>query len=413
MINPVLLARKESNTEPFVDEDLRKENECNDQGEEDNTNNTNRVNTVTSNINAASSSGVNAISTNISIDLSSNSNIPLLEDIGMLEDSHDDEDVLGAEADFHNLDSTFQVSPILTIRIHKDHPLEQVIRDLHSTPQTRRMKKNLEEHGLVGNVIPRTYHKDLQNCLFDCFLSQMEPKKVLQALKDPSWIEAMQEELLQFRHQDVWTLVDLPQGKKSYRLKIEEEVYVYQPPRFEDPNFPDKVYKVEKALYGLHQDPRAWILDVKKESTPMETSKPLLKDEDRKEVDVHMYRSMISSLMHLTSSRPDIMFAVCACARYQVTPKVLHLHTMKRIFRYLKGQPKLGLWYLKDSLFNLVAYTNSDYAGASLDRNSTIGGCQFLGCRLISWQCKKQTVVANSTTEAEYVAASSYCGQVL
>ncbi|GJZ03652.1 uncharacterized mitochondrial protein-like protein [Tanacetum coccineum] len=152
---------------------------------------------------------------------------------------------------------------------------------------------------------------------------------------------------------------------------------------------------------------------VKTASTPMETQKPLLKDEDGKEVDVHMYRSMIGSLMYLTSSRPDIMFAVCACARYQVNPKVSHLHAVKRIFRYLKGQPKLGLWYLKDSPFDLVAYTDSDYAGASLDRKSTIGGCQFLGCRLISWQCKKQTVVANSIIEAEYVAASSCCGQVL
>ncbi|GJW59860.1 uncharacterized mitochondrial protein-like protein [Tanacetum coccineum] len=153
--------------------------------------------------------------------------------------------------------------------------------------------------------------------------------------------------------------------------------------------------------------------EVKTASTPIETQKPLLKDEDGEEVDVHMYRSMIGSLMYLTSSRPDIMFAVCACARYQVNPKVSHLHAVKRIFRYLKGQPKLGLWYPKDSPFDLVAYTDSDYAGASLDRKSTTGGCQFLGCRLISWQCKKQTVVANSTTKAEYVAASSCCGQVL
>ncbi|GKA92217.1 hypothetical protein Tco_0814142 [Tanacetum coccineum] len=138
-----------------------------------------------------------------------------------------------------------------------------------------------------------------------------------------------------------------------------------------------------------------------------------VKDEDGKEVDVHMYRSMIGSLMYLTSSRPDIMFAVCACARYQVNPKVSHLYAVKRIFRYLKCQPKLGLWYPKDSPFDLVAYTDSDYAGASLDRKSTTGGCQFLGSRLISWQCKKQTVVANSITEAEYVAALSCCGQVL
>ncbi|GJV05554.1 uncharacterized mitochondrial protein-like protein, partial [Tanacetum coccineum] len=192
--------------------------------------------------------------------------------------------------------------------------------------------------------------------------------------------------------------------------KIEEEVYVYQPRGFEDLYFLDRVYKVEKALYGLHQAPRSWFTEVKTASTPMETQKPLLKDEDGEEVDVHMYRSMIGSLMYLTSSRPDIIFAVCAYARYQVNPKVSHLYDVKRIFRYLKGQPKLGLWYPKDSPFDLVAYTDSDYAGASLDRKSTIGGCQFLGCRLISWQCKKQTVVANSITEAEYVAALSCCG---
>ncbi|GJS60721.1 uncharacterized mitochondrial protein-like protein [Tanacetum coccineum] len=187
-----------------------------------------------------------------------------------------------------------------------------------------------------------------------------EPKKVIHALKDPSWIECYAEE-------------------------IEEEVYVCRPPRFEDPNFPDRVYKVEKALYRLHQAPRAWFIEVKTASTLIETQKPLLKDEDGEEVDVHMYRSMIGSLMYLTSSRPDIMFAVCACARYQVNSKVSHLHAVKRIF--------------------------SDYAGASLNKKSTTGGCQFLGCRLISWQCKKQTVLSNSITDPEYVAALSCCGQ--
>ncbi|GKE76741.1 hypothetical protein Tco_1542861 [Tanacetum coccineum] len=115
--------------------------------------------------------------------------------------------------------------------------------------------------------------------------------------------------------------------------------------------------------------------------------------------------------MYLTSSMPDIMFAVCACARFQVTPKVSHSHAVKRIFRYLKGQPKLGIWYPRDSPFDLVAYSDSDYARASLDRKSATGGCQFLGCRLISWQCKKKTVVATSSTKAEYVAAASCCGQ--
>ncbi|GJT61210.1 uncharacterized mitochondrial protein-like protein [Tanacetum coccineum] len=121
--------------------------------------------------------------------------------------------------------------------------------------------------------------------------------------------------------------------------------------------------------------------------TPMDIEKPLLKESDGDNVDFYLYKSMIRSLMYLTSSRPYIM--------------------------YLKGQPKLGLWYPRNSPFDLVAYSDSDYAGASLDRKSTTRGCQFLGCRLISWQCKKQTVVATSSTKAEYVAATSCCRQVL
>ncbi|GKB65777.1 putative ribonuclease H-like domain-containing protein [Tanacetum coccineum] len=481
------------------------------------------------------------------------------------------------------------VSPIPTTRIHKDHPKDQIIGDINLATQTRRMIKISEEHAMVSYIKKqrRTNHKDYQNCLFACFLSQNEPKKVIQALTDPSWIEAMQEELLQFKLQKVWTLVDLPIGKRAIGTKwvfrnkkdergivirnkarlvaqgytqeegidydevfapvarieairlflayasfmgfivyqmdvksaflygtIEEEVYVCQPPGFKDPQFLDKFYKVEKALYGLHQAPRAWyetlstyllengfrrgtidktlfikkdkgdillvqvyvddiifgstkkslclefeqimhkrfqmssigeltfflglqvqqkedgifisqdkyvadilkkfdFVTVKTASTPMEPNKALVKDEEAENVDVHLYRSMIGSLMYLTASRPDITFVVCACARFQVTPKVSHLHAVKRIFRYLKGQPKLGLWYPRDSSFDLEAFSDSDYAGASLDRKSTTGGCQFLGKRLISWQCKKQTIVANSTTEAEYVAAANCCGQVL
>nr|GEY03358.1 hypothetical protein [Tanacetum cinerariifolium] len=157
----------------------------------------------------------------------------------------------------------------------------------------------------------------------------------------------------------------------------------------EDPKFPAKVYKVEKAMYGLHQAPRAWYgtlskylltngfqRDVRSSNTPMDKENSWGKDGTGKDVDLHLYRSMIGSLMYLTASRPDIMFAVCAYARHYVTPKECHLHAVKRIFRYLKGHPKLGLWFPKESPFDL-------------------------------------TIVATSTTETEYVAATSCCGQVL
>ncbi|GKF22087.1 hypothetical protein Tco_0074409 [Tanacetum coccineum] len=120
-------------------------------------------------------------------------------------------------------------------------------------------------------------------------------------------------------------------------------------------------------------------VNVKTASTPIETQKPLVKDEEAIDVDVYLYRSMIGSLMYLTASWPDIMFAVCACSRFQVTLKTSHLSAIKRIFRYLKGKPKLGLWYPRVSLFDLEAYSDSDYAGANLDRKSIIGDCQFLG----------------------------------
>ncbi|GJY56311.1 retrovirus-related pol polyprotein from transposon TNT 1-94 [Tanacetum coccineum] len=145
---------------------------------------------------------------------------------------------------------------------------------------------------------------------------------------------------------------------------ITEEVYVNQPPGFVDPHHPNKVYKVIKALYGLHQAPRACY-------SPVEAHKALGK---MKKVKLLIF---------------------------QVTPKVSHMNAVKRIFRYLKHQPKLGLWYPKDSPFHLEAFSDSDYAGDNHDRRSTSGGCQYLGRRLVSWQCKKQTIVAISSTKTE------------
>nr|GEX14176.1 retrovirus-related Pol polyprotein from transposon TNT 1-94 [Tanacetum cinerariifolium] len=239
--------------------------------------------------------------------------------------------------------------------------------------------------------------------------------------------------------------------------KIAEEVYVTQPRGFEDPDHPKKVYKVVKALYGLHQAPRAWyerlstfllthgykrgtidknwceeFESLMQSEFEMSSIGPLTfflglqvdqrpdgifihKEKEKNVLDepisVHLYRSMIGCLMYLTATRSDIMFAVYAAARHQVTPKTSNLLSVKRIFKYLTAYPKLGLWYLRDSLFDLKAFSDSDYAGAHGDRKPTTGGCQFLRRRLISWQCKKQTIVATSYCEAEYVAAASCCGQ--
>ena len=147
--------------------------------------------------------------------------------------------------------------------------------------------------------------------------------------------------------------------------------------------------------------------------TPMSTSIKLDVDKKGKRVDIKVYRGMVGSLLYLTASRPDNMFATCLCARFQSDPKESHMVAIKRIFRYLKGTPNLGLWYLKGTGFNLVGYTDSDYAGCRIDRKSTSRSYQFLGQRLVSWFSKKQQSATTSTAEAEYIAAGSCCAQLL
>nr|GEU73618.1 putative ribonuclease H-like domain-containing protein [Tanacetum cinerariifolium] len=339
---------------------LRKENRVQDLAKERevaNTNSTNTLNTISSLVNVVTSSfttvdpgrertqrnefersiPVNA-TTLPNADLPTDPFMPDLEDTadfqdtGIFSGAYDDE-VEGAETDFNNLELTIFVSLIATTRIHKDHPKKQIIGDPLLALQTRRMTKTSQEHDMVSYIKKqrRTNHKDYQNCLLTYFLSQIETKMMIQALTDPSWIEAMQDELLQFRLQKVWRLVYLLKGKHAigtkwvYRNKkdergivvrnkarlvaqgytqeegidydkvfahvarieairiflayasfmgflmyqmdvnsaflygtIKEEVYVCQPPSFEDPHFLNKVYKVENALYGLHQAPRAW-----------------------------------------------------------------------------------------------------------------------------------------------------------
>ncbi|GJX85970.1 putative ribonuclease H-like domain-containing protein [Tanacetum coccineum] len=488
-----------------------------------------------------------------------------------------------------NLAPHIDVDPAPTRRVHTVHPISQIIGDISSPVLTRGSlkKSKFGESALAGYVHDqqRNNHTDYLHCLFACFLSQLEPSSVAQALNDPDWVEAMQEEMQQFVHQEVWKLVPLPEGKTAIGTKwilknkrdargivvrnkarlvaqghrqeegidydevfapvarieairlflafasymgfmvyqmdvksaflygeIDEEVYVTQPKGFEDPFHPKHVYRVVKALYGLHQAPRAWYarlstfllkhnyrrgsidktLFIKKNSrdiilvqvyvddiifgstnkawcdefevlmkgefemsamgeltfflglqvtqksngifvsqdkyvqdmlkkfdmvnvrsaiTPFEATTPKSKEEPDEAVNVHLYRSMIDSLMYLTASRPDIHFAESACSRHQVTPLTSHLNQLEDFKANLKGRPKLGLWYPRDSPFVLEAYSDSDYAGSHGDRKSTTGGCQFLGRRLISWQCKKQTIVATSSTEAEYVAAANCCGQ--
>jgi hypothetical protein len=145
----------------------------------------------------------------------------------------------------------------------------------------------------------------------------------------------------------------------------------------------------------------------------MSTSRPLVSDTKDELVDQTHYRCMIGSLMYLTASRPDIMFATCVCARSQSEPRKSNLIAVKRIFRYLKGAPTLGIWYPANGNVELSGYSDSDFAGCHTTRKSTTGGCQFLGNALVSWQSKKQTAVSNSTAEAEYVAAGSCTAQLL
>nr|GEW56166.1 hypothetical protein [Tanacetum cinerariifolium] len=374
--------------------------------------------------------------------------MPALEDIVY----SDDEEDVGVEADFSNLETSMNVSLILITRVHKDHLVTQIIGDLSSAPQTRSMARMVKEQGGLNQINDEDFH----TFVFACFLSQEEPKRVHQALKDPSCIEAMQEEFLQFKMQNIWVLVDLPKGKRVIGSKwvftnkkdergivirnkarlvaqghtqeegidyeevfapvarieairlflayasfmgfmvyqmdvksaflygtIEEEVYVCQPLGFEDPDYPDKVYlddiifgstnkKLCKAFEKLMMDKfqmssmgeltfflglqvkqkdngifisqdkyvakilrKFGLIDGKSASTSIDTKKPLLKDPNSEDVDVHIYRSMIGSLMYLTSSIPAIMFAVCVCAHFQVTPKVSHLHAVKMIFRQI------------------------------------------------------------------------------
>ncbi|GJX69688.1 putative ribonuclease H-like domain-containing protein [Tanacetum coccineum] len=335
------------------------------------------------------------------------------EDLVGLSSASEDSHMEVQEIELGNIPQSYEVTTTPQTRIHKDHPIEHVIGDVQSSVQTRRMKTSYSEKGFLSAIYEGKYHQDLHTCLFVCFLSQEEPKRISQALRDPAWVEAMQEELLQFKMQKVWILVDLPKGHRAigtkcvYRNKKDERGIVIknkarlvtQGHTQEEGIDYDKVFapvaRIEEIriflayasymgfmiyqmdvksafLYGqIEKEKKKGIFisqdkyvhkilrkfnysDVKSASTPTDLEKPLVQDGDAADVDEHLYRSMIGSLMYLTASRPDIMFAVCACARFQVSPKSSHLLAVKRIFRYLKGKPSLGF-----------------------DRKSTTGGCSL------------------------------------
>jgi hypothetical protein len=181
-------------------------------------------------------------------------------------------------------------------------------------------------------------------------------------------------------------------------------------------------FQIKQLQEGTFISQKKYIQDILKKfgmkdgkpiKTPMATNGHLDIDTGGKSVDQKVYRSMLGSLPYLCASRPDIMLSVCMCARFQANPKEVHLRAVKRIMRYLVYTPKFGLWFPKGSTFDLIRYSDADWAGCKIDRKSTSGTCQFLGRSLVSWASKKQNSVALSTAEAEYIVAGHCCAQLL
>ena len=153
--------------------------------------------------------------------------------------------------------------------------------------------------------------------------------------------------------------------------------------------------------------------DYKGYTTPMPTKSHLGPDDNGKELYQKVYCSMIGSLLYLCASRPDIMLSVCMCTQFRAAPKESHHLAVKRILQYLAYTPTIGLWYPKGSTFDLIGYSDADYAGDKVDRESTLATCHFLGQSLVCWSSKKQNYVSLSTAESEYIAARSCCAQLL
>nr|GEX92960.1 hypothetical protein [Tanacetum cinerariifolium] len=313
-------------------------------------------------------------------------------------------DTHGVEVDLGNMENNISASPTPTFRIHKDHPKSQIIGPVDTSVQTRTKSKEVEEQSFIASIHHKTNPDLLQFCLFSCFLSQEEPKKISDALKDPNpeflarvykvekamyglhqaprtWYGTLSKYLLTngfqrgtidqtmfiIRHRGDFILVqvyvdDIIFGSSNLQLCREFEAIMhakFQMSAMGELNFFLGLQDLQKKdVIFLSQD--KYVGDILKKfgysavrsaNTPMDKENPWGKDRTGKDVDLHLYRSMIGSLMYLIASRPDIMFAVCACARHQVTPKECHMHSV------------------------LVAYSDSDYGGATQDRKSTTGGC--------------------------------------
>nr|GEX57654.1 hypothetical protein [Tanacetum cinerariifolium] len=329
----------------------------------------------------------------------------------------DDDEAIGAEADFFNLETSIIVSPISTTRVHKNHLVNQIFGDLSSAPQTRSMARMVKEQGGLTQINDEDFHtylpkgkrakgskwvfrnkKDKRGIvvrnkarLVTQGHTQEEGIDYEEVLAPIAKIEALrrknnQTSFLKKQNGDILLVqvyVDhiIFESTNKALCKAFEKLMKdkFQMSSMGELTF-FLVLKVKQKDYGIFISQDKYVAKIlrmfgltysKSASTPIDTNKPLLKDLDGNDVDVHIHRSMIGPLMYLTSSKPNIMFVVCECARFQVTPKVSHLHAVKMIFRYLKGKPHLGLWYPKDSPFNLVAYFDSDYVGASLDMKST------------------------------------------
>nr|GEW71571.1 retrovirus-related Pol polyprotein from transposon TNT 1-94 [Tanacetum cinerariifolium] len=289
-----------------------------------------------------------------------------------------------------------QDSSTLVLESHSDEQIQKYIAELDRNTIMHSFEYlEFEEADSSSNYQdPSNMHElrtDAEFCIYALTMSLTEPKNIKEAMLDHSWIESMQDDLNQFKRLGVWELVPLPEGRNAIKVK-----WLWK-------NKKDAENTV--CRFGLENCDTV--------PTPMVEQAKVKLDLVGKPVDHTDYRSMIGSLMYVTSSRPDIMFATCMCARYQANPNEHHVSAVKRIFRYLKGTINLGVWYPKDSTFDLTTYSDADHTGCHLDRKSTSDSVQFLGDKLVCWSSKKQNFVSISTAESEYVTVFGYCAQVL